>query len=174
MSTWILIGLPLLAAWALLSLFYQGIIRPVIGDVLRFGLFAIRDKLRMAAINGEVDQSSFSYQHLERVICRLVDASPWVSIGSMIELQLLHGTPKPTADMLRFEQEAPKELREMRQEAFHHALGILFVNSPFWSVVGILAALIATLSGKAGKKWVELKTAVFVERELESDSLQPA
>jgi hypothetical protein len=148
--------------------------RPVIGDALRFRLFAIRDRLRMAAISGEVDQFSFSYQHLERVICRLVDASPWVSLGSMIELQLLHGTPEPTADMLRFEQEAPKELREMRQEAFHHAVGILLANSPFWSVVGIIAALIATLFGTAGKKWVELKTAIFVERELESDGLQAA
>jgi hypothetical protein len=164
--------LPIALGWAILSFLYQGILRSTLCDVQRFRLFVLRDKLRTLAVDGEIDQSSFSYQHLEKLICRIVDASTWVSLSTFIELELRHGEAKPSPDMIRFEQEASKELRDIWRAVVERGVQIAIINSPGWFFIATIIIGGAVCCGWMGKQSLELRKALLVEQDF--TELSPA
>jgi hypothetical protein len=174
MKTILMFALPIIIAWVILSVFYQGIVRKVLCDAGRFALFRLRDELRRLAVEGHADSQSFAYKHLELLLCRMIDTSSWISISSLIELQMLHPQLPMPPDIERFEKEANAELRQIREKALNYAIGIMTANSPGWTLLLVLAALTGTLFGWAGKQWLKFRTAILLEQEISDMGLQVA
>lgn len=146
-----ILTIALLAAsvWFLGSLYYQLAIRPFILDIARFGMFSVRDKLRAAALAGRVDEETFAYKFLERMLNNMVHFCAWFSMSALIEYKLTDDGAVPE-QIRRFEAEAPQLLKTLEKEAIRKARTALLGNSPFWAAVGWL--LFAFSSLKAIKK----------------------
>src|SRR5215208_4901999 len=93
------------------SIFYQHAIRPMLSDIPRFRIFALRDRLRRLAIEEEVSASSFEYQYLERFLCRFVDNCAWFSWSTFFEFLWQHADAKPSPNSVRFEAEASEAMK---------------------------------------------------------------
>src|SRR5437899_2103358 len=103
--------------YVFLGIFYHNAIRPMLSDRSRFRIFSLRDRLRRLAIDGEIKPSSFEYQYLERLLCRLVDKCAWFSWSTLFEFLWRNADAEPSADSIRFDAEATEPTKKIYQEA---------------------------------------------------------
>jgi hypothetical protein len=153
------------------SIFYHNAIRPMLGDRSRFRIFALRDKLRRLAIEEEVDASSFEYQYLERLLCRLIDKCAWFSWTTLFEFLWRHADAKPSEDSIRFDAEASAATKEIYQQAISAMTLVMVTNSPIWTLTVVTAVCLGQMFGWAWKQWLEFKTKIFLEDPLASREL---
>lgn len=158
MSTTIVLFLLVLSfVWAIGSVYYQGVIRPLVADRVRFALFANRDKLRTMAINHEIAPESFTYQYLEDLLNKLVHASSWMSVGSLIEFRCFRQNESTPPEILRFDAEATESLKQIERDALKEMILVMAVNSPWWIGISALVALIDWI--RRGAIWASMVTA---------------
>src|SRR5262245_5404496 len=72
------------AVCGMLSLFYWFVVRRVLVRVVKFQLFAKRDRLRMMAIEKMENPKSFAYTDLEDYICKVIAYMPSLSLAQFI------------------------------------------------------------------------------------------
>jgi len=156
------------------SLFYHTALRPMLCDRARFRLFALRDDLRRLAIEGEVEPSSFQYQYLERLLCRLIEKCSWFSWSSFFEFLWRNNQAQPSHDSLRFEAEASDSLKTIHDQTISGMARVMLTNSPIWTLTIALVLAIADAFGWAWKRWVEIKTKIFLEEPLFDSGLVAA
>jgi hypothetical protein len=151
------------AAYVVFSLFYNYAARPMFCDRARFRIFALRDKLRRLAIDELISASSFEYQYLERLLCRLIEKCSWFSWGSFFEFLLRNKDAELSAETLKFESEASDAVKDIYYKAIMEMSQVLLTNSPIWTLfLGIIVA-IGHFFGWAAKQWLEIKTKIFLE-----------
>lgn len=124
--------------WFVCGLYFQYAVRPLLLDRARFGVFATRDKLRAAAICGEIDEDSFTYQSLERMLNKMVHACGWFSFSVLIEYKLRKAEPSPDLikELTRFDKEASSELKRMERSALRQMGLSILANSLGWMIFG--------------------------------------
>lgn len=136
--------------WAIASVFYQSVVRPVLADYVRFRLFTCRDNLRSLAISQAVSPESFSYQHLEECLNVMIHAAGWYNVGSLLEFYFKYHPLQAPQEAIRFDGEAPTELKKIERRALRSMLISLAANSPGWivSLAGVLVILVCVSSAK--------------------------
>lgn len=147
--------------WAVVSFYYQQAIRPYICDVVRFAIFRRRDLLREMAVSGEADCHSFAFRYLEDLFNRMVRSCSWVSISTFIEFEMSRGKEATTPDIQRFDQEAPKQLKRLEEEALDCMMLVMAGNSPGWTLMAALVYMVSKVSGWALERWVHMRTRVL-------------
>ena len=173
MNIAITVLLPVFMAWVLMSCFYGTAVRPVLRDVVRFRLFALRDELRMRGIEGEVAASSFHYMYLEKLICRMIDRCKWYSWSSFFEFVIRYRDARPSADSQRFEAKAGDSLKQIHDRTVQEVLSLLMINSPVTTLALFVTLYTAKMFGAAWKQWIDIKTKIFAEEPI-NDGLLPA
>lgn len=145
--------LPILLAFGLFFLYYRFAIRRILLDRLRFKIFSLRDDLRDAAINGDVDPTSFAYLYLERSLCALLNMAPLLTIYNFSKFVVWNPAMTTPPRELKFKETAPESLLRMDDSAIESMFWVLLINSPLGAVV--LLPVIA---------WLEISARMDVER----------
>jgi hypothetical protein len=148
------------------GLFYHSAARPMFCDRARFRLFALRDKLRRLAVEGEIEASSFQYRYLEGLLCRLIEKCSWFSWSSLFEFLWRNNNAKLSPASLQFEAEASDSLRAIYEEAISEMTRVMLTNSPIWTLTLGMLVSFAQLFGWAWKQWIDIKTKIFLEEPL--------
>lgn len=149
--------------WFWLSVLYQSAIRPVLNDRARFRLFRLRDELRSRGMNGEWNVQGFPYLFMEARLNRLIKLSHGITLGHILEFFILNPTPTRSKAVIRFEQEAPDELRRLDQSAMESLIWSVMVNSPGWVALSGALGLIGSMFGWVLKNWVLVHLEFFTE-----------
>lgn len=135
--------------WAAASVYYQNVIRPGLGDSMRFKVFRLRDDLRRMVIERRLEKSSFEYQYLENIFNAMVNSYGWISLSHLIEFTFEHRRgEKSSPDTVKFDRLAPAELKRMESSAVETMLLVMLVNSPGYAIV--FAAYLAIIALKGG------------------------
>src|SRR5438552_8819827 len=151
------------AAYSIFSIFYHYVARPMLCDRGRFRIFALRDRLRELAVEGKVSASSFEYQYLEALLCRLIEKCSWFSVSSFIEFWRRNKDAKLSPAAVRFEAEASNDVKDIYHSAIFEMMRVMFNNSPIWTLVLTFIFRISKLFGWATKQWVDIKAKIFIE-----------
>ena len=154
------------AVYVVFSIFYNYAARPMLCDRGRFKIFALRDKLRRLAIDGQVSATSFEYQHLESLLCRLIEKCSWLSCGSLIEFMVRNKDAQLSPDTVRFEAEASESIKEIYYTALLEMMQVMFTNSPIWTLFLTIIFGVTNFFGWAVKQWVDIKAKIFLEEPL--------
>jgi hypothetical protein len=157
--------------YAFFSIFYHYVARPMLCDRGRFRLFALRDQLRGLAIDGKVSASSFEYQYLEALLCRLVEKCSWFSVSSLFESLHRNKNAELSPDAVRFEAEASDEVKEIYYTAIFAMMRVMFNNSPVWTLILTVVFSISKLFGWATKQWLDIKAKIFLEEPISDTGL---
>jgi len=70
---------------------------------------------------------------------------------------------RPSPDVQRFRDEAPKELLEMQKKVVEHAIRMIVINSPIWVLVFMAVVIVKWLFGKMNKMALYSKVENYVE-----------
>ncbi len=132
-----LAALVLAGVWFVGSVYFQYAVRPFIHDCARFGVFAVRDQLRGAAMSGEVDPDSFAYKFLEDALNKMIHACSWFSFSVIAEYLFVSGPPQSSSAIDRFDAEAGIELKRMEWAALRQMSLCVIGNSLGWMFVGV-------------------------------------
>lgn len=146
----------------LISLFYWQVVRPGFMQSMRYRLFARRDQLRALAISGSEDSQSFSYNYLEEFINKTIGYVPSIGLVSFLVYSFVERASPNNETNLRFQEEASKELLEIRNNSIQDALMMMAFNSPIMVIVTLIIALVLWVSGKISKIMVLNRTERFV------------
>jgi hypothetical protein len=128
------------AAMAVLSFFYEGVVKPTLQDAIRYRLFAKRDELRRLAIEGNCNCESLTYHHLQKMINAMANATSWYSVSVWLEsMQWKSDNPEAQAEVKRqmelFEREATFEMKQIERKSLDLILRAMLVNSPGWTAM---------------------------------------
>ena len=159
------------ALYAFFSTFYHYVARPVLVDRGRFRIFALRDQLRGLAIEGKISASSFEYQYLEALLCRLIEKCSWFSVSSLFESLQRNKNAELSPNAVRFEAEASDEVKEIYYRAIFEMMGVMFNNSPVWTLILTVVFSISKLFGWATKQWLDIKAKIFLEEPISDTGL---
>ncbi len=157
--------------YAFFSTFYHYIARPMFVDRGRFRVFALRDELRGLAIEGKVSSSSFEYQYLEALLCRLIEKCSWFSVSSLFESLHRNKNAELSPNAVKFEAEASDEVKEIYYRALFEMMGVMFNNSPVWRLILTVVFSISKLFGWATKQWLDIKAKIFLEEPISDTGL---
>lgn len=136
---------------------YWHLLHPFLVLKLRYRLFALRDRLRLALITGEIGLHQPAYKILEER-CNL-----FLRGMSFVGLSLVFFGPVERSLMLRLKrdadtvQEASSILREMYAELSNLALGICVANSPIYFPFIVIWLATSEFSNSAKKRLDNLK-----------------
>jgi hypothetical protein len=155
------------------SLFYGRAIQPMLCDRTRFRVFALRDRLRRLAIEGETSAASAEYQYLERLLCKLINKCSWFSWGSFFEFLFRHKNAELSAEAKHFEEKADAKLKEIYAQAVDEMTYLLLTNSPMWTLTLGFCLGLALAFNKAWRQSIEIKKKVFLEEPLIYPGLVP-
>jgi hypothetical protein len=145
------------------SLFYDIAARPMLCDRGRFRIFALRDKLRRLAIDGDVSSSSFEYKYLEALLCRLIEKCSWFSWSSLFEFLWRNKNAELSPDAVKFEAEATEAVKTIYYTAVVEMTQVMLVNSPIWTLFLAIVVCVGDIFGWAWKQWLDIKTKIFLE-----------
>jgi hypothetical protein len=151
------------AVYVIFSIFYNYAARPMLCDLGRFKIFALRDKLRRLAIDGQISASSFEYQYLEKLLCRLVEKCVWFSWSSLFEFVLRNNDATLSPETVRFEAEAREPIKAIYRDAISEMTKVMLTNSPIWTFFIVIIVAVGQMFGWAWKQWLEIKTKIFFE-----------
>jgi hypothetical protein len=151
------------AVYVALSIFYNYAARPMLCDRARFKIFALRDKLRRLAINGQISASSFEYKYLEALLCRLVEKCAWFSWSALFEFLWRKKDAELSPDAVRFEREASETVKDIYSDAVLEMMHVMCTNSPIWTLFMCIGAGVDHLFGLAWKRWLDIKAKIFLE-----------
>jgi hypothetical protein len=171
MNDWIYMLALGFAAYAISSTFYHCAIRPMLCDRGRFRLFSLRDDLRQLAIEGKVSASSFEYQYLEALLCRLIEKCSWLSVSSLVEFVQRNKKAELSPEAVRFEAEASDDLKGIYYGAILEMMKVMFNNSPIWTLVLTIIFGISSFFGWATKQWLDIKAKIFLEEQVTDTGL---
>ncbi len=171
MNDWIYMVALGFAAYSISSIYYHYAIRPMLCDRGRFRLFSLRDQLRGLAIEEKVAASSFEYQYLEALLCRLVEKCSWFSVSSLFESLQRNKNAALSADAVRFEAEATEDLKKIYYQALFEMMSVMFNNSPIWSLLLTIIFNVSKLFGWATKQWLDIKAKIFLEEPIADTGL---
>ncbi|MGC9261761.1 MAG: hypothetical protein ACP5I8_16985 [Phycisphaerae bacterium] len=133
------------------SLAYWYIVQPTLMQKLRFNLFAIRDRVRAAAINGEIHTDGLPYQNMESYLCGLIATGPVTSLATFLQFKYLARNTIGEKE-LEFFKEDPKILVDIRYAATVQFIKMMIINSPFLALMLLLAAFALWFRGKLTKE----------------------
>ena len=159
------------AAYVIFAIFYHYVARPMFCDRARFRIFELRDKLRRFAIDGQVSATSFEYQYLESLLCRLIEKCSSLSCSSLIEFMVRNKNAQLSPDAVRFEAEASEPVKEIYYTAVFQMMQVMFTNSPIWTLVLTIIFGVTGFFGWAVKQWVDIKAKIFLEEPIEDTGL---
>lgn len=132
----------------ILSVFYWHVIRPALLTQIRYSIFQHRDTLRSLAVHGKCDPSSFSFQHLEKMLNGMGTVTFMYSFGSLLESMISKRSDwdqQIKRDMEKFQSEATEEMRIIEQTSFELILRAMYINSPWWAILGAFLTLLRSL-----------------------------
>jgi hypothetical protein len=131
--------------WFVASVFYQSIIRRFGTDSTRFGLFALRDEMRLKAITEEMNKDSFAFQYLEHMLNCMVHFCGEYSVSHVIESRFRRDEAQHYPEYERYAKEATPDLRAIEEKALNKMFFAMVVNSPGWLLVSGIAFLAMTV-----------------------------
>ncbi len=161
------------AVYSFFSIFFHYAIRPMLCDRGRFRIFALRDDLRGLAIERKISASSFEYQYLEKLLCRLIEKCSWFSVSSLFESLHRNKNAELSPDAVKFEAEASDDVKSIYYAALFEMMRVMFNNSPVWTIILTIVFGVSKLFGWATKQWLDIKAKIFIE-EPDETGLLPA
>jgi hypothetical protein len=150
----------LFAATLLLSSYYWTVARPVILKRIVYRLFERRDKLRKMAISKSIDLQSADYQELEEAICKTIDFSAIMTLGSFLWSSVKHSEEIDQIDTV---ESCCEETEAMRNSTVGDALSLMSLNSPFVFGVLALSAGVLWIFGRFNRMLIIKRAEVFVD-----------
>ena len=157
---------PLMLAWVIFSIFYWCFARRVFHDAIIFRIFRKRDELRAFAIQNVVDPTSFEYKFLEQRLCQTVYSSPDFTIVNFIRFCFSQEAQKPSPDLDKFLEVAPKSLINLWESAMEDLKLMMMVNSPNIAIFGAIVLLVNSINQAITKEINKFFELEFVETEL--------
>ncbi len=145
----------------LFSLFYWHVFYAITVRSLRYELFAIRDEVRRLAVERRMVESS-SFRKLESLINDTIRLGPHISLLSF-GLFIAQKPPIDREEINRFNDEAPKEFRKLRDKTAKTLLVTMMLNSPWAVCFGSLLFLVLWARGKISRFLLYRGAETFVE-----------
>ena len=145
-----------------ISVFYWYVVRETLITRIRFRLFAKRDRLRLLAIDGKEESSSFAYRATEEFICKTIAIVPSLSLASFMFF-MLRKRHQTSEALERLDNEASNDLSELLASTVRDGLRIMAVNSPILVCFGLFVIFSAWIAGQSMRMLVYKQAAFFVE-----------
>lgn len=133
------------------SLAYWYIVQPTLMQKLRFNLFAIRDRVRAMAIDGEIDIADPPYRNMESYLCGLIATGPVTSLAALLQFKYLARNENggKESELLNAE---PSGLEAARYAATVQFIKMMIINSPFLALLLLIAAFALWFRGRITKE----------------------
>jgi len=132
---------PFVLGWALLSLIYWSMARPVLHDAILFRIYSKRDALRLVAIDGGVKVDSFEYTFLEKRLSSTAYVSPEITLCNFIRFYFSEESKSSSPELDRFSSEASPEVRDIWDSAIDDVMRMMLANSPVIATFGVVGFL---------------------------------
>ncbi len=145
----------------LISVFYWQVVHKVLVQHILYRLFARRDALRRAAINGDEDVDDDAYRGVESVICKTISVIPSISLASFVCF-LYNNAFFGVSDAGKKRNDVSPQLDRWLDKTVKDALIIMVLNSPILSVFGFCAAVLLWLAGRFSRAGVIRQAESFV------------
>jgi hypothetical protein len=157
------------ATVALVSGFYWLVARPILMKSVIYRLFSRRDHLRRVAINGEISADSEEFQDLEAIICKTIDLSSTVTLGSFLLFSLRNSRALSAIERSENLEPRCEAAEKIKQKTASDAFVVMVLNSPLLSIVLTGTALVLWVAGKLNSRRILKRTELAIE----SMPLQP-
>ena len=169
-ATEILIWLvPIMFAWAILSVLYWSIVRPILHDTILFRLYRKRDKIRSLVINGNISGNSFSYLFLEKWLSQTAYESPDITLCNFFRFCINVESKEEPQYLEQFSSEATHEMNEILSESVKDVILMMLANSPIVAIGGIVILFLMSLHHN-----INGLVTRFFEVKIEGCQTQPA
>jgi hypothetical protein len=130
-SDFILISLAvLLVLFCTMSFFYWMVVQPVLLRGYVYRVFALRDRLRWALIEGEISVQDAHVHTLEHIIGAIIANAPIISLGDFILFCAKARHSSVPEKIERYLRDAPEIVKEMNRAAMEASFVIMLINAP--------------------------------------------
>lgn len=146
------IGLMIFLALVLAQLTYWHIVRPIILLRLRYALFEIRDRLRLALIRNEIGRNQPAYGILEELCNLSLVTMEYAGLTVVITARPDQSAVLRVQRNIEIVGQSEQKLREIFEEISRVNLGVIICNSPGWVPWIIFCILCSYWSEKARER----------------------
>lgn len=119
-----------LALSSTMSFFYWMIVQPVLVRKYVYRMFALRDDLRWALIEGKLDKSDKHVHTLEHIIGAIIANASEVSLSHFLLFCVKTRNIKTPKEIESYQRDAPELVKELNHSAMDISFTIMLINSP--------------------------------------------
>jgi len=113
-----------------ISFFYWMIVQPVLLRKHVYRMFALRDALRWALIEGNLDKNDKHVHTIEHIIGAIIANASNVSLSHFLLFCVKNRNIETPKEIISYQREAPELVKRMNRTAMDVYFVIMLINSP--------------------------------------------